>query len=88
MARLEELLPILVEQLEKPRGPSLGMWRAELEIPPTTVEIELLTCVDNRLNPRACLQCLNRVPPGQCAVYTDDDHLLEWVPKYFDMPGP
>lgn len=104
LAKLEELLPVLAEQLDKTLGSpaqtaedsaigealgsSTSTWRAELKTLPTTAEVESLTCADDRLDPRACLQYLNRVLPNQRAVCTDGGHFLGWVPKYLDVPGP
>lgn len=104
LAKLEELLPILAKQLEnapgspaqtgedsamgEALGSSASTWRAELKTLPTTAEVESLTCADGRLDPRACLQYLNRVLPDQRAVCTDGGHFLGWVPKYLDVPGP
>ena len=104
LAKLEELLPVLAERLEKPLesraqtakdsamgealGSSSSTWRTELKTLPTTAEVESLTCADGRLDPRACLQYLNRVLPNQRAVCTDGGHFLGWVPKFLDVPGP
>lgn len=104
LAKLEELLPVLAEQLEKPLGSraqtakdsamgeplgsSSSTWRAELKALPTTAQVESLTCADGRLDPRACLQYLNRILPHERAVCTDGGHFLGWVPKYLDVPGP
>lgn len=104
LAKLEELLPVLAERLEKPlesraqtaKDSAMGealessssTWRTELKTLPTTAEVESLTCADGRLDPRACLQYLNRVLPNQRAVCTDGGHFLGWVPKFLDVPGP
>lgn len=104
LAKLEELLPVLAERLEEPLesraqtakdsamgealGSSSSTWRTELKTLPTTAEVESLTCADGRLDPRACLQYLNRVLPNQRAVCTDGGHFLGWVPKFLDVPGP
>lgn len=104
LAKLEELLPLLAGQLEGApgspaqhsedaamggaQGASLSTWRAELKTLPTTSEVQSLTCADGQLDPRACLQYLNRILPEQRAVCTDGGHFLGWVPKYLDVPGP
>lgn len=98
-SQLEEILPVLdrilgesiVETAPESKARGEGSWREQLgRLPAPSAEelVGAITCDDGALDPRACLQQLDRLLPARRAVCTDGGHFLGWVPKFLDVPSP